>query len=75
LAKLAKEPVPNYVKEAYPGEDFSFGIDYVIPKPFDKRVLLWVAPAVAKAAIEDGVARVKDFDFEAYAKQLEEKIK
>jgi malate dehydrogenase (oxaloacetate-decarboxylating)(NADP+) len=75
LAKLAKEPVPNYVKEAYPGEDFSFGVDYVIPKPFDKRVLAWVAPAVAKAALEDGVARVKNFDLKAYVKQLEDKIK
>ncbi|MDR0580007.1 MAG: malate dehydrogenase [Campylobacteraceae bacterium] len=75
LAKLAKEPVPNYVKEAYPEDDFSFGIDYVIPKPFDKRVLAWVAPAVAKAAIDDGVANIKDFDLETYARQLEEKIK
>ncbi|MDR3177728.1 MAG: malate dehydrogenase [Campylobacteraceae bacterium] len=75
LAKLAKEPVPSYVKAAYPGEDFSFGVDYVIPKPFDKRVLVWVAPAVAKAAVEDGVARVKDFDFKAYTKLLEDKIR
>ncbi|MDR1285924.1 MAG: malate dehydrogenase [Campylobacteraceae bacterium] len=75
LAKLAKEPVPDYVKAAYPGEDFSFGINYVIPKPFDKRVLAWVAPAVAKAAIEDGVAKVKDFDLKDYAKKLEDKIK
>ncbi|MDR1461222.1 MAG: malate dehydrogenase [Campylobacteraceae bacterium] len=75
LAKLAKEPVPDYVKAAYPGENFSFGTDYVIPKPFDKRVLAWVAPAVAKAAIEDGVAKVENFDLEAYTKNLEDKIK
>ncbi|MDR2635987.1 MAG: malate dehydrogenase [Campylobacteraceae bacterium] len=75
LAKLAKEPVPDYVKSAYGDKEFSFGKDYVIPKPFDKRVLVWVAPAVAKAAIEDGVARVKDFDIDAYIKALEEKIK
>ncbi|MDR1615259.1 MAG: malate dehydrogenase [Campylobacteraceae bacterium] len=75
LAKLAKEPVPDYVKGAYSGMEFSFGKDYVIPKPFDKRVLAWVAPAVAKAAVEDGVARVKDFDINAYIESLEEKIK
>jgi len=75
LAKLAKEPIPDYLKEAYPGESFSFGTNYVIPKPFDKRVLAWVAPAVAEAAIKDGVARVKDFDVKAYKKSLEAKIK
>jgi malate dehydrogenase (oxaloacetate-decarboxylating)(NADP+) len=75
LAKLAKEPIPDYLKEAYPGESFSFGTNYVIPKPFDKRVLAWVAPAVAEAAIKDGVARVKDFDIKAYKKSLEAKIK
>jgi malate dehydrogenase (oxaloacetate-decarboxylating)(NADP+) len=75
LAALAKEPIPSYVRDAYKGEEFEFGKDYVIPKPFDKRVLVWVAPAVAEAAIKDGVARVKDFDLAAYKKSLEEKIK
>lgn len=72
LALLAKEEVPNYVKEAYPDEKFIFGKDYIIPKPFDKRVSSWVSVAVAKAAIEDGVAKNKNFDLKAYAKHLEE---
>jgi malate dehydrogenase (oxaloacetate-decarboxylating)(NADP+) len=59
LAQLAKEDVPDSVSRAYGGERFRFGPDYIIPKPLDPRVLLWVAPAVAKAAIEDGVARVQ----------------
>jgi malate dehydrogenase (oxaloacetate-decarboxylating)(NADP+) len=58
LAALAKEDVPDAVSHAYGGEHFSFGTDYIIPKPFDSRVLLWVAPAVAKAAMDSGVARV-----------------
>ncbi len=74
LAALAKEEVPQYVKDAYGGDDLKFGKDYIIPKPFDRRVLVWVSSAVAKAAIEDGVARVKDFDIEAYKKELQAKI-
>ncbi len=58
LAALAKEDVPDAVTHAYGGERFTFGPDYIIPKPFDPRVLLWVAPAVAKAAMDTGVARV-----------------
>ena len=59
LAELAKrgEAVPDAVKNAYPGESFDFGPEYIIPKPFDPRVLLYVAPAVAKAAMDSGVAR------------------
>ncbi|NPA82329.1 MAG: malate dehydrogenase [Epsilonproteobacteria bacterium] len=73
LAKLAKEPVPDYVKKAHGrGDDMTFGPDYIIPSPFDKRVLPYVATAVAKAAIEDGVARITDFDEEKYFKHLEE---
>ncbi|MDR2100288.1 MAG: malate dehydrogenase [Campylobacteraceae bacterium] len=75
LAKLAKESVPSYVKNAYGGKEFSFGRDYVIPKPFDKRVLVKVASAVAKAAFDEGVARIANFDMETYAKSLEDKIK
>ena len=58
LAELAKrgEAVPEAVKTAYPGESFDFGPEYIIPKPFDPRVLLYVAPAVAKAAMDSGVA-------------------
>jgi malate dehydrogenase (oxaloacetate-decarboxylating)(NADP+) len=58
LAALAKEDVPDSVSRAYGGEKFRFGRDYIIPKPLDPRVLLWVAPAVAKAAIDGGVARI-----------------
>jgi malate dehydrogenase (oxaloacetate-decarboxylating)(NADP+) len=75
LAKLAKEPVPDYVKEAHGrGDDMTFGPDYIIPSPFDKRVLPYVATAVAKAAIEDGVARIDpaSFDEDKYFKHLEE---
>lgn len=74
LAALAKEEVPDDVKRAYGNEDFSFGRNYLIPKPFDKRVLTWVSPAVAKAAIESGVARLKIDDFNAYAKSLQERL-
>ncbi|NLH51204.1 MAG: NADP-dependent malic enzyme [Myxococcales bacterium] len=71
LAALARQDVPESVAKAYEGRHFSFGRDYIIPKPFDPRVLLWVAPAVAKAAIETGVARVKDFHCEQYRDRLE----
>lgn len=74
LADLAKEPVPDIVKQAYGGENFEFGPDYVIPKPFDPRVLVWEASAVAKAACESGVALQPMTDFEAYKKKLEEMI-
>jgi malate dehydrogenase (oxaloacetate-decarboxylating)(NADP+) len=59
LAELAKQDVPDSVSRAYGGEKFRFGREYIIPKPLDPRVLLWVAPAVAKAAMDAGVARVK----------------
>jgi malate dehydrogenase (oxaloacetate-decarboxylating)(NADP+) len=59
LAALAKEDVPESVSRAYGGESFRFGREYIIPKPLDPRVLLAVAPAVAQAAIEGDVARVK----------------
>ena len=70
LANLAKEPVPAEVCEAFGVKELKFGKDYIIPKPFDKRVLTAVAPAVAQAAVDDGVARVKDFDVKAYAEKL-----
>jgi malate dehydrogenase (oxaloacetate-decarboxylating)(NADP+) len=59
LAQLAKEDVPESVSRAYGGQKFRFGRDYLIPKPFDRRALLWVAPAVAQAAMDSGVARKK----------------
>ena len=71
LAALAKEPVPEHVKKAHGRECMEFGPDYIIPSPFDRRVLVYVASAVAQAAVEDGVARVKDFDLEAYKTKLQ----
>ena len=71
LAELAKEEVPEEVKMAYGGEDFKFGKNYLIPKPFDPRVLTRVTPAVAKAAMDSGVARIKIDDLQAYARSLE----
>ena len=70
LANLAKEPVPAEVCVAFGVKELKFGKDYIIPKPFDKRVLTAVAPAVAQAAVDDGVARVKDFDVKAYTEKL-----
>ncbi len=69
LAALAKEDVPDSVLEAYGLESLKFGPDYIIPKPFDPRVLLWESPAVAKAAMETGVAR-KTIDIDEYREQL-----
>jgi malate dehydrogenase (oxaloacetate-decarboxylating)(NADP+) len=74
LADLAKEKVPEIVINAYGGTDFSFGKDYIIPKPFDPRVLWKVAPAVAKAAIETGVAKNKIEDWVAYEEELKERL-
>jgi malate dehydrogenase (oxaloacetate-decarboxylating)(NADP+) len=74
LAKLAKEKVPESVLRAYAGEEFTFGRDYIIPKPFDPRVLWYVAPAVAKAAIETGVAKIKELDWDKYENELKERL-
>nr|HPI41417.1 phosphate acyltransferase [Pseudobdellovibrionaceae bacterium] len=71
LAKLAREDVPDSVSDNYGGKSFKFGPEYLIPKPFDPRVLLWVAPAVAKAAIESGVATRKITDWNEYKERLE----
>ncbi|GFO58471.1 bifunctional malic enzyme oxidoreductase/phosphotransacetylase [Geomonas silvestris] len=70
LAELTREEVPDSVAKAYGNVKFSFGRDYIIPKPFDPRVLLKVAPAVAKAAMETGVAR-QQIDLDKYVEQLE----
>jgi malate dehydrogenase (oxaloacetate-decarboxylating)(NADP+) len=69
LARLAREPVPESVMSAYGGQSFKFGPDYLIPKPFDPRVLWWVAPAVAEAAMKSGVAR-REIDVDAYRERL-----
>jgi len=74
LAGLARKKVPEMVIRAYGGEDFSFGKNYIIPKPFDPRVLWHVAPAVAKAAIESGVAKVPITDWNAYEEELKERL-
>ena len=74
LAKLAKEKVPEMVIRAYGGEDFTFGKEYIIPKPFDPRVLWYVAPAVAKAAIETGVAKITEMDWQKYEEKLKERL-
>jgi malate dehydrogenase (oxaloacetate-decarboxylating)(NADP+) len=74
LAKLAKEDIPDSVIRAYGGKKIEFGKEYIIPKPLDPRVLLWEAPAVAKTAIETGVARVQINDFEAYKDSLEARL-
>ncbi len=71
LAALAKEPVPDSVKKAHGRDNISFGTEYIIPSPFDRKVLVYVASAVAQAAVEDGVARIKDFDLEAYKAELQ----
>ncbi len=71
LADLAKLDVPDSVRKAYAGEDIQFGREYIIPKPFDPRVLLHVAPAVAQAAMDSGVARRPIEDMEKYRESLE----
>ena len=71
LAELAREDVPDAVLRAYGLESLRFGREYLIPKPFDYRVLLRVPPAVARAAMESGVARVPIADFDAYQRRLE----
>lgn len=70
LAALTKEDVPDSVLRAYGIDTLRFGPEYVIPKPLDPRVLLWVSPAVAKAGIESGVARIDDLEMDAYLDQL-----
>ena len=76
IAELAKEPVPDDVASAYGGEQMSFGPEYLIPKPFDARVLIWEASAVAEAAVNEGVARVtkKEFDINVYREKLESRL-
>ncbi|SFZ97633.1 NADP-dependent malic enzyme [hydrothermal vent metagenome] len=70
LAELARETVPYYVKAAYHNDDLEYGKDHIIPKPFNKESLIWVASAVAKAAFEEGVARVDSYDHKEYKEHL-----
>ena len=74
LADLAKEDIPDSVVRAYGGKQIKFGREYLIPKPFDYRVLLWEAPAVAEAAIETGVARKPYSSKEDYVRELENRL-
>jgi malate dehydrogenase (oxaloacetate-decarboxylating)(NADP+) len=73
LAELARGDVPDAVAKAYGLSSLHFGPEYLIPKPLDPRVLLWVAPAVARAAMETGVARHK-LDLDKYAEELEARL-
>jgi malate dehydrogenase (oxaloacetate-decarboxylating)(NADP+) len=73
LAALAKEDVPDSVRRAYAVERMEFGREYIIPKPFDQRVLIWVASAVARAAIDSGVAQ-QPVDIEEYKEQLRRRL-
>lgn len=74
IADLAKKPVPDVVNAAYNLKRIGFGRDYIIPKPLDTRLLTAVAPAVAKAAIDSGVARKEITDWEAYNEELRQRM-
>lgn len=74
IASLAKLPVPEVVTSAYNTNNLTFGREYIIPKPLDPRLLITVAPAVAKAAIESGVARKTEMDWEAYNDELRQRM-
>lgn len=75
LAMLAREnDIPKEVTDAYGGQTFTFGTDYIIPKPLDPRILEWETAAVAKAAMESGVAQRPIKDFDAYRKALKERV-
>jgi malate dehydrogenase (oxaloacetate-decarboxylating)(NADP+) len=74
LAALAKEPVPDSVLRAYNIKNLVFGKEYIIPKPVDPRLISTVAPAVAKAAMESGIAKYPITDWEAYKKSLDRRL-
>lgn len=74
LALLAKEDVPEIVTRAYGGMKFSFGRDYIVPKPFDPRVIEWEAVAVAKAACDEGIAKKPITDWEEYRLSLRKRM-
>lgn len=69
LAELAREPVPQHVQDIY-GRTLEFGTDYVVPTPFDNRLITTIPPLVAKTAMETGVARKQITDFDAYKREL-----
>ncbi len=74
LAQLAREPVPEIVTKAYNTTSLKFGKDYIIPKPLDPRLIYTVSVAVAKAAIESGVAQRKITDWDAYREELKRRM-
>ncbi|MBL4577026.1 MAG: NADP-dependent malic enzyme [Flavobacteriales bacterium] len=74
IAALAREPVPEIVNSAYDTKNMVFGPDYIIPKPLDPRLITWVAPAVARAAIQSKVAKHKITDWDAYNQALIERL-
>ncbi len=74
IADLAKKPVPEAVNLAYNQKNITFGKEYIIPKPLDYRLITHVAPAVAKAAMESGVARYPIQDWEAYKEELKKRL-
>jgi malate dehydrogenase (oxaloacetate-decarboxylating)(NADP+) len=74
VAALAKEPVPEVVNEAYDEKNIVFGRDFIIPKPLDPRLITTVAPAVARAAIDSGVAQITINDWEAYIEGLAKRL-
>lgn len=74
IAELTKEPVPELVNLAYGESNLTFGPTYIIPKPFDPRLITTVAPAVAKAAMDSGVAKAPITDWEAYNRVLSDRL-
>src|SRR5690606_34818875 len=74
IAELAKQPVPEAVNQAYDAQNLKFGPDYIIPKPTDPRLITEVAPAVAQAAINSGVARKPITDWDKYREELRQRL-
>ena len=74
LAALAKEPVPDVVKKAYNNSEMAYGKNYIVPTPVDPRLIEFVPPAIAKAAIESGVARKPITDWDAYVNELRQRM-
>ncbi|MDD5158574.1 MAG: malate dehydrogenase [Sulfuricurvum sp.] len=73
LASLTRQEIPEYLNDLY-GTQLEFGAEYIIPKPFDKRLIVEVSASVAEAAVKSGVARVKEFDLETYRIQLAKRL-
>lgn len=74
IAESAKQPVPEAVNQAYDAQNLKFGADYIIPKPTDPRLITEVAPAVAQAAIDSGIARKTITDWDAYREELRQRL-